>query len=281
MVHPKKILDAYQVDPKKSLGQNFLFDERILSRLVKAARIGPGDTVLEIGPGIGALTGLLAENAGQVVAVEIDERLIPILQQELARYAHVSIVEGDILQFDPADWFEKDNGYTVVANVPYYITGAIFEHFLGRGFRPDRLVLTVQKDVAERLVATPPDMSILAVSVQFYGRPEILFNLSAGAFWPRPRVASSAVVIDTGRRPAGSEQIEDDEFFFRLVNLGFSQKRKQIHNNLQRLGLDKAGIGRWLRRAGIDGRRRAETLEVEEWIALYQFCPLRPGPRLL
>ncbi len=256
-MHPKELLDRYQIEPKKSLGQNFLFDENVLWRIVEAAELKPTDTVLEIGPGLGALTRLLAQTAVSVTAVELDGRLIPVLHDELASFANVRLIQGDILEQNPAQLFARP--YKVVANVPYYITGAILRHLLTAAHKPTCMVLTVQKEVADRLTAVPPHMSLLAVSAQFYGPVKQVATLKAGAFWPRPDVDSAVVRLDITRAPAHEEP------FFRVVRAGFSQKRKQLHNNLRQLGLKPAEVDTILAAAGIDGRRRAETLTLAEW----------------
>lgn len=300
-MHPKRLLDRYQIEPKKSLGQNFLHDEGLLGRIVAAAELSPEDEVLEVGPGLGALTRPLARAARRVVAVELDNRLMSVLESELGGLGNVELVHGDVLELDPADWFAAP--YVVVANVPYYITGAILRHLLGGRPRPRRLVLTVQREVAARLTAQPPEMSLLAVSVQYYGRARLVSAVKAGAFWPRPEVDSAVVRIDVAARhllsagerggagagenamqgplpggerpvspapplprsPAPSSTDTEEARFFRVVRAGFSEKRKQLKNNLRQLGLDDAAITAALEHAGIDGRRRAETLTIAEW----------------
>ena len=266
-MHPKQLLERYQIEPKKSLGQNFLHDEGLLARIVAAAELSPDDEVLEVGPGLGALTRVLARAARRVVAVELDGRLLPVLASELAELGHVELVHGDVLELDPADWFAAP--YVVVANVPYYITGAILRHQLGGRPQPRRLVLTVQREVADRLTARPPEMSLLAVSVQYYGRVRLVSTVKAGAFWPRPEVDSAVVRIDVESRHLDKRSaVEAEAAFFRVVRAGFSEKRKQLKNNLRQLGLGDEAIAAALERAGIDGRRRAETFTVEEWEGL-------------
>ncbi|MEW5986552.1 MAG: 16S rRNA (adenine(1518)-N(6)/adenine(1519)-N(6))-dimethyltransferase RsmA [Chloroflexota bacterium] len=268
-MHPKLVLERWQLEPKKSLGQNFLCDENVLAHIAAAAELELGDNVLEIGPGLGGLTQHLARAAGRVVAVELDDRLIPILHKELDGRTNVEVVHGDILAHDPATWFDNAP-YKVVANVPYYITGAILRHLLGSRHKPALMVLTVQQEVAERLTARPGQMSLLAVSVQFYGRPVIVGRIKAGAFWPSPAVDSAVVRIDCRGGPA--VQVDDEEAFFAIVRAGFSQKRKQLKNNLanQRVALQAAEVELALARAGVDGRRRAETLSLAEWAAVYR-----------
>ncbi len=262
--HPKAILDRFGLQPKKSLGQNFLFDDQILAQITVAAELTPDDEVLEIGPGLGSLTRHLAQAARRVVAVELDDRLLPLLHRELALYPQVEIVHGDILTQDPGQLF-PDRAYKVVANVPYYITAAILRHVLSGPVKPVLLVMTVQKEVAQRLLAEPDEMSLLAVSVQFYGRPTLVGTIRAGAFWPRPEVDSAIVRVDLRRRDVISA---DEATFFRVVRAGFSQKRKQLKNNLRGLGFSAESLSQALSQAGVDGRRRAETLSLTEWANL-------------
>jgi 16S rRNA (adenine1518-N6/adenine1519-N6)-dimethyltransferase len=264
ITHPKTILAGYNLEPRKSLGQNFLFDENVLARIIDAADLQPGDEVLEIGPGLGALTGQLASKTERVVAVEIDGRLLPALQGEVGDLDNVEIVQGDILEQDPSALFEGP--YKVVANVPYYITGAILRHLLGGAHKPSGMVLTVQKEVAERLTAEPPDMSLLAVSVLFYSDVKRAATIKAGAFWPRPDVDSAVIRIDV--RPKNAPEGVQEEAFFKIVRTGFSQKRKQLQKNLRQLEISRTAVGAILKEAGIDGTRRAETLTLDEWLAL-------------
>lgn len=265
-MHPKQILTEYNLEPKKSLGQNFLFDENILAQIVDWAELTPEDEVLEIGPGLGSLTKQLAERAGRVVSVELDDRFIPILQNELANNDNIELLHGDILDQDMSIIFQES--YKVAANVPYYITGAILRHLLGSTRKPSLIVLTLQKEVAERITAVPPNMSLLAVSVQYYGQAQLLKTVKAGSFWPRPDVDSAVMRIDLTKEQDALLDAEEEQKFFRIVRTGFSQKRKQLQKNLRQLGLSKADVSDLLGRAGIDGRRRAETLELEEWHAI-------------
>lgn len=267
MAHPKDLLERHGLQPKQSLGQNFLFDDNILARIVEAAEVAPEDAVLEIGAGVGTLTHHLARAAGRVVAVELDDRLIPLLHHEMARTDNVTVVHGDILELSPDDWF-GDAAYKVVANVPYYITGAILKHLLSGRSKPRVVVMTVQKEVAQRVTAGPGEMSLLAVSVQFYGEPRLVSDIKAGAFWPRPEVNSAILRIDLYDEPR--LPLAEEAAFFRVVKAGFAQKRKQLQKNLRSLGLPRDEIDAALARAGIAGTRRAETLSVEEWVRLYR-----------
>lgn len=271
MTHPKHLLRPYQLEPKKSLGQNFLFDDNVLDRIVTAAAVQAADEVLEIGPGLGTLTRPLAQIARRVVAVELDDRLLPILHSQLAPFPHVQIIHGDILEQDPAQLFNQP--YKVVANVPYYITGRILRHLLDSPHKPSLMVLTVQKEVAERLTAVPPNMSLLAASSQFYGRAQTIATIKAGSFWPRPDVDSAIIRLDLYPEAQRPLPFNQEASFLNLLKQGFSQKRKQLQNNLQQNGLSKTAVQQWLTHAQIDGRRRAETLTLAEWLAIYQHHP--------
>jgi len=268
VVDPRQVLRRYGLRPRKGLGQNFLVDRRAMERIVEAAELTPADTVLEVGPGVGQLTRLLSEAAGRVVAVELDPQMVAVLRQELADRPNVEIVEGDILQVDPGA-LAGGVPYKVVANLPYYITSAALRHLLEAQPPPTLLVVTVQEEVAERITASPPAMSILAVSVQFYGRPRRIARIPAGAFYPPPKVDSAIVRIDVyppGERPV---QVDDVEWFFRVVRAGFAQRRKQLRNSLSAgLRLSPEQVEAALERASIDPHRRAETLTLEEWAAL-------------
>jgi len=268
------LLKQYQLRPRKSLGQNFLTDEHALAQIVANAGVTRDDLVLEIGPGLGSLTRHLAEAARHVIAVEIDQTLLPPLQTVVAEYPNVSIVHGDILQIDPATLLStyltsERPHYKVVANIPYYITSAIIRHLLEAPIKPSTIVLTVQLEVAQRITAQPDDMNLLAVSVQFYGTPQIVQRIKAGAFYPAPDVDSAVVRIDLPDEPLYA--VDDVDEFFRVAKSGFGQKRKQLHNAL-RAGLSLQGeqIDAMLTTAGIDPKRRAETLSLPEWVKLVE-----------
>jgi 16S rRNA (adenine1518-N6/adenine1519-N6)-dimethyltransferase len=257
------LLRRFGLKPDKRLGQNFLVDPAGLRKVVEAAEIVASDAVLEIGPGLGGLTRLLAEASRRVVAVELDADLLPPLEEVVRPYPNVQIVQGDILACDPAELMEEA-GYLVVANIPYYITSALIRHLLEARLKPQRLVLTVQKEVAERICAGPGDLSLLALSVQVYGAPRIAARLPAGAFYPPPKVDSAVARVDLYPQSVISGELLS--MFFRLAKAGFSQKRKTLRNAL-------AGGMRWttgqaqdmLSAASIDPMRRAETLSLDEW----------------
>ncbi len=266
MTNPKALLDAYEVQPKKALGQNFLHDPNALEKIVATAELMPTDTVIEVGPGTGALTTVLAQSARHVIAIELDYRLEPILEKQLAPYDNVVLIFEDVLKTDVLN-LVGTNDYVVVANVPYYITSAIMRHFLEPHRRPRRMVLTVQQEVAERVTAPTGDLSLLAVSVQFYGKARIATRLKPAVFWPRPDVDSAVLVIDTYDHPP--VDVPSAEAFFKVVRAGFGQKRKQLRNSIS-AGLHLKGeeLDEIFARSGVDAKRRAETLTLEEWASL-------------
>ena len=267
------LLRQFNLHPKKSLGQNFLVDEAMLACVADTADLTADDTVLEIGPGLGSLTRHLATRAQHVVAVELDDTLLPVLRHVLTAYSNVEIIHRDILKLNlPA--VMGDAPYKVVANIPYNITSAIVRYLLEAPTRPSVIVLTIQREVAERICATPGDMSLLAVSVQFYARPTIVAHIPADAFHPRPAVDSAVVRLEVLPRPAVVVDNVDD--FFRVVKAGFSQKRKQIRNSLSGgLALKPTDTDALLACAQLDPKRRAETLTLEEWATLTQVLTLR------
>jgi 16S rRNA (adenine1518-N6/adenine1519-N6)-dimethyltransferase len=262
----RRLLEQWDLRPSRGLGQNFLVNQTVLERIVAAAELTPGDVVLEIGAGLGTMTEPLARDAGRVVAVELDQRLIPVLQDVLAGLDNVTLVQGDILTLDPAALVgDLDLQYQVVANLPYYITSAVLRHLLEAPLKPQRMVLTVQREVAERIVAKPGKMSLLAVSVQFYGRPKLLFRIKPGSFYPSPGVESAVVRVDVHETPI--VPVEDTAAFFRVVRAGFSQRRKQLRNTLSAgLRQPPAEVATKLEEIDVDPRRRAETLSLEEWV---------------
>jgi 16S rRNA (adenine1518-N6/adenine1519-N6)-dimethyltransferase len=266
MPHPRDVardlLRRYGVSAKKRLGQHFLVDPNVLDRILTAADLRSTDTVIEVGPGLGLLTQALATRAGRVIAVELDQRMIAILGETLAGRGNVEIVPADILQVDPAEL--AGGRYLVVANLPYYITSPVLRHFLEASRRPERLVVMVQKEVADRLVAQPGHLSLLGISVQVYGTPRLVAVVPPTAFLPPPEVASAVVRIDVYREPLVAATERD--WFFKVVGAGFSQPRKQLHNALaQALWFEPGGATAALEAAGIDPMRRAQTLSIAEW----------------
>ena len=260
---PQKLLAKYHLRPHKGLGQNFLSDDTVLAGIADAAGIPEHAAVLEVGPGLGSLTRHLGARAERVVAVELDKDLVPVLRKELADCPNIEIVEGDILEFSPDDYF-KDGDYYVAANIPYYITSAVIRHLLEGKARPKQLALTVQKEVAERICAAPGKLSLLALSVQVYGKADIPMIIPASAFYPEPKVDSAVVRIELYDEPLIPAEKMDD--FFELAKAGFGQKRKTLRNAFSsNLHLSSADTEAFLLKAGIDPMRRAETLSIPEW----------------
>lgn len=274
----RTILRDLDIRPRKALGQNFLVDRTVVPRTVSAAEIGPQDVAIEVGPGLGVLTEELARVAGHVIAVELDERLAAALRRRLANYANVTIIRGNILELSVETLLEETLGrapsranfsYKVVANLPYYVTSPVLRFFLEAHLKPRLMVIMVQKEVAERIAAAPPKMSLLAISVQFYGQPRIVGIVPPKAFYPVPKVESAILRIDLYEHPAVN--VANREAFFKLVHAGFEQRRKQLPNTMASvLRVDKEQVIRALEQAGLDPRRRAETLSLEDWERLYQ-----------
>jgi len=262
------LLKKYGLRADKRLGQNYLQDTNALEKIVEAAEIQSTDTVLEIGPGLGSLTRYLSVSAQQVIAVELDLKLIPVLQAILKPYANIRLIQGDILDLTPKE-LGLPPEYLVVANIPYNITSAIIRHLLESEPKPRRIVLTVQKEVAERICATPPDMSLLALSVQVYGSPRIMTRIPAEAFFPAPKVDSTVVKIEICPEPVVPSPLLPS--FFKLIKAGFSQKRKTLRNSLSAgLGIATTEAESLLDKAEIDSKRRAETLSLKEWDKMSQ-----------
>lgn len=262
-INVRSTLRRYDLHPSKGLGQNFLQDQAALQKIVLAGNITPDDHILEIGPGLGSLTRYLALAAHSVTAVELDRKLITVLESVLAPYKNVRLVQGDILKLE-VDKLMEGQGYIVVANIPYYITSAVIRHLLESGLQPRRLVMTVQKEVAERICAQVGDMNLLALSVQVYGKPSIGITIPAAAFYPQPKVDSAILRIEIQSQPV--IPVDNLGTFFKLIRAGFSQKRKTLRNSLSGgLRITPIESETLLMKAGIDARRRAETLSLEEW----------------
>ena len=266
-------LNALGVRPSRDLGQNFLTDPDALETLIEAARLGADDTVVEVGPGLGVLTYELVRWVKEVVAIEFDRRLAARLTEEL-RVPNLRVVVANALQVDPGALLGGARPYKVVANLPYQITSALLRHFLEATAPADLLVVMVQREVAERIVAAPPEMSVLAHSVQIYAEPEIVARVPAAAFLPAPQVDSAIVRLT--RRPQLLVDVDDVDRFFRVVKAGFLHARKKLSNSLHS-GLAATGFRvpkeealRALTEAGVDPGRRAETLTLREWAAVYE-----------
>lgn len=264
----RRLLQAHRMRPLKSFGQNFLVDRAVLRRIVEAADIQPADQVLEVGAGTGVLTRELAKRARRVVAVELERDMLALLAETTREFRNVEVVVANLLVLDPVEVFDHEP-YKLVANLPYYITAATFRHFLESANPPRLLVVMVQYEVAQRIVAGPGDLSLLGVSVQFYGKPEIIARVPARAFYPAPKVDSAILRVDVHPRVPLTH--EERESFFHLVHAGFAERRKQIHNSLaHQLHQNDEEVRSQLLAAGIEPSRRAETLSIEEWLRLWQ-----------
>jgi 16S rRNA (adenine1518-N6/adenine1519-N6)-dimethyltransferase len=250
------------IHPKKSLGQNFLKDPHYIKKIADAARITSEDQVLEIGPGLGHLTRELAARAKKVLALELDDRLIPVLRNEFSASPAVEIVQADALAY-PYDLLQGK--WTVVANLPYYISTPIIQKLIEARAKFISLTLMLQKEVAERITALPgrKEYGYLSVLVQFYTVPRIEFMVPAGAFTPKPAVDSAVITLAVREQPAVS--VISEAFLVRVVKAAFSQRRKTLGNTIRQLGISKERAGHALQRAGIAPGRRAETLSVEEF----------------
>ncbi len=263
----RNFLYAHHIRPNKAFGQNFIVDHAILLRIVEAAEIQADDQVLELGAGTGVLTRELAKHARRVVAVELEREMVSLLVKTTRNYPNVELLERNLLYVDPTEVFGSEP-YKLVANLPYYITAPTFRHFLESANAPRLFVVMVQHEVAQRIVAGPGDMSLLGVSIQFYGKPKIIEHVPARAFYPAPKVDSAILRIDVKDEVPLTPGQRDS--FFRLVQAGFSQRRKQLHNSLTH-GLHRKNVEvqAWLLGANIDSSRRAETLSIEDWLRLW------------
>ena len=276
---PKNILKNHKIRPFKGLGQNFLIDKSVLNKIIKAAEIKPTDIILEIGPGTGILTQELAKHAKKVIAIEKDKKMVEVLKETLKDYKNVEIIQGDILKFQITNTKSQKNlklqipkTYKIVANLPYYITSSVIRKFLELENPSQLMVLMVQKEVAQRICTRPPKMNLLAVSVQFYAKPEIIDYVSKKSFWPKPKVDSAIIRItprEKGRPTSRGMSDVPATLFFRIVKAGFSHPRKQLVNNLSiGLKLKKEQVQKWLLESRIQPKQRAETLTLQNWLNL-------------
>jgi 16S rRNA (adenine1518-N6/adenine1519-N6)-dimethyltransferase len=257
----QKTLKNEGYPPLKRLGQNFLTDKKAVAKIIEAAQVGPKDTIVEIGPGTGALTLELAKKAGQVIAIEKDERMCSLLEKTLADFGNVKVLNQDI-RF----WPGPEKGvYKVVANLPFYLSSLIIRNFLERANQPEDMVLIIQKEVAQRINAKVPDMSLLAVAVQFYAKTKIISYLSKKSFWPQPEVDAAIIQITPLKQ---LKKVEPEKFFL-VAKAGFSQPRKKLINNLaNKLKIKKEEVEKWLLDNNLSLDQRAETLSLEDWIKL-------------
>ena len=258
------ICKRFDIKMSKKLGQNFLIKRGIVDEIVKAADLQEGEPVLEIGPGIGTLTQGLAQSGANVTAIELDTRLLEVLDTTLAQYSNVTIVHGDVLKLD-VPFIMNNEPFKVVANLPYYITTPIIMSLLESRLPIERLVVMVQKEVALRMVAKPgtKDYGALSVAVQYYTKPDIVLDVPPKSFLPAPAVTSS--VIRCVLRDKPPVDVVDEKLFFRVVKAGFAQRRKTFANTMKTTGLSKDRIEELLAKANIDGQRRGETFTLQEF----------------
>ena len=280
-----RVLEKHKIRPSKGLGQNFLIDKEVVKKFIESAELKPNDVVLEIGPGLGVLTQELAKKAGRVIAVEKDPSMVKVLKELLGSRAvakggeedlssspcwnvkNVRIVKDDILKINPKYYIIPNTKYKIVANLPFYLTVPVIRKFLESNYQPRGMILIVQKEVGQRICAKPPDMNLLAVSVQIYAKPEIVSYISKNSFWPKPKVDSAIIrivpLINADRK------LINADLFFKIVRAGFSQPRKQLFNNLSKtLKFNKEKTKSWLLKNKIQPIQRAETLKVCDWINL-------------
>ncbi|MFC1967197.1 16S rRNA (adenine(1518)-N(6)/adenine(1519)-N(6))-dimethyltransferase RsmA [Chloroflexota bacterium] len=268
LAQASRLLRRFNLKARKSLGQHFLVDNEALNLIISAAELTPDDTVVEVGPGLGVLTGKLAERAGSVIAVELDDNLAELLKQTITA-GNVNIVNRNILDIDPASLLPAGGPYKVVANLPYYITSPVLRHFLEAAVKPQVMIVMLQQEVAEAIAAGAGQRSLLSIGIQFYGNPQIIGLIPAASFYPAPKVDSAILKIDVYIRPP--VDVSDEKGFFGLVRAGFTAARKQVANSLARgLGIPKADALSLLDKAGIDPKRRAETFSLEEWARLFK-----------
>lgn len=258
------ICKRFDIKMSKKLGQNFLIKRGIVDEIVHAAELTPGEPVLEVGPGIGTLTQGLAQSGADVTAIELDRRLLEVLDTTLASYDNVRIVHGDVLKLD-VPTIMNHKPFKVVANLPYYITTPIIMSLLESKLPIERLVVMVQKEVALRMVAKPgtKDYGALSVAVQYYTEPDIVLDVPPKSFLPAPAVTSS--VIRCVLRDKPPVDVIDEKLFFRVVKAGFAQRRKTFANTMKTTGLSKDRIEELLAKANIDGQRRGETFTLQEF----------------
>jgi 16S rRNA (adenine1518-N6/adenine1519-N6)-dimethyltransferase len=276
----RQLLRQFGFKPKKRLGQHFLIDEAVLERILSAVELSRGDIVVEIGPGLGILTEGLARQGARVIAVELDSKLVVLLKKRLAAFPDVKIIHTDILKVTPRQLLQNNlpaselvRGYKVIANLPYYITSPVLRHFLEAQPRPSEMVVMVQKEVGEAIAAAPGKMSLLSVKTQFYSQPAIISYVPAASFYPPPKVGSVILRLDVYSQPP--IEVSDVAGFFDIVMHGFSSPRKQLRNSLAHsLEIPPSQVASLLEKAGIEAKRRAETLSLEEWRELWKiFAP--------
>lgn len=254
-----------KIPAKKSLGQNFLINTGVIARIIETAELNSNDTVIEVGPGTGNLTRALAERAGKVIAIEKDHRLISSLVSLEKQYSNLETLEADCLEMSKDFLSSLPSKYKVVANLPYYITSHFIRNIFEEWPQPELIVLMVQKEVAQRIMSRPPDMNLLALSVQYFSEPSIVMRVSKGSFRPIPSVDSAIIKL----RPKGAAEPQEKDALFRLLKAGFAEKRKMLINNLTaHLKIDKKRALEIFELCNISAKVRAEELSLDTWLNL-------------
>jgi 16S rRNA (adenine1518-N6/adenine1519-N6)-dimethyltransferase len=268
---PRELAEA-GLTARKALGQHFLRDRAILRRIAAATKASPEETVIEVGAGLGVLTQQLAKRAGRVIAVEVDATLCDHLRRRFDGLPAVSVVSADVLALPPSELLRAGGArppYVLAGNLPYNIGAAVLRHFLEAAQPPQRLIVMLQREVAESIVAAPGRLSLLALSVRFYGSPRLLFTVPPAAFYPPPKVDSAVLRIDVHEAPPVA--VDDTGAFFRFLRAGFSAPRKQLRNALSHgLAREPRSVGEAIARAGLDPSLRAQALSLDDWATLYR-----------
>jgi 16S rRNA (adenine1518-N6/adenine1519-N6)-dimethyltransferase len=267
------VCESYNIRPSKSYGQNFLIDGNIIKKIISSAGLKKNDQVLEIGPGLGVLTQELLAVAGEVYCVELDRKVIEFLKSnfgsEIAN-GKLKLIEGDALKVDFKTYGLEDFKFKIISNLPYSITSGFFRKFLEHGPKPEEIIVMIQKEVAQRMIAPKGKMNLLALSAQFFAEPKILFEVSAHCFWPEPKVESAVIKLKLKEKLPKV----DVKALFRLMHLGFSAKRKQLHNNLtagfKSQGLSAGQVKELIIKAGLTPSARAQDLDLTDWLRLLQ-----------
>ncbi|MFA6410563.1 MAG: 16S rRNA (adenine(1518)-N(6)/adenine(1519)-N(6))-dimethyltransferase RsmA [Candidatus Buchananbacteria bacterium] len=268
----KLLCKAYDVWPSRQKGQNFLINSKIIDQIITAANLSTTDKVLEVGPGLGILTEALIDKAGQVISVELDDKLFKLLKAKFVGVKNLQLVNNDILKIDFKNFGLAPSNYKIVANLPYNITSHFLKIFLTNQNRPKEMTLLLQKEVAERICADTTNMSLLSVSVQLYGKPEIINIVSRQNFWPKPEVDSAILKISNIKDVLAVDKFLSgisEKFFWQIVKIGFSSRRKQLQKNLAAgLRLKPDEVKKMLIQANFDEKIRAQNLSVADWLKL-------------
>lgn len=268
----KNICRLYNIKPQKSKSQNFLINPTVIHDMIAAADIQPGQAVLEIGPGLGVLTEKLVQAARRVISVELDSKLFGFLQAKFSGASNLELINEDILKFNPASYKLQATSYKIVANLPYHITSIVLRKFLTMPYRPAAMTILIQKEVAERICAKPGQMSLLALSVQAYGQPDVIKIVDKNNFWPVPEVDSAILRISKIKSQTEVDNLFSEigeSAFWRLVKIGFSARRKQLQNNLAAgLKISANEAKKSLASAGFNPQIRPQNLSVLDWLRL-------------